>query len=171
MNGVTEATVGRVVSRDGTEIAWWSSGTGSPLVLVHGSLCDHTHLDPLVAELREHITTFSMDRRGAASGDAAGYDIERECRAEDGWRYRPGRLDGLTPRPGRVDGLTAPGPPADRVRVPSRPQGRDRPGRGGDLGRPGPGAGGPCPPGAPDRPGRGRRRNPPVHPAPISLSG
>jgi pimeloyl-ACP methyl ester carboxylesterase len=47
--------------------------------MVHGSLCDHTRFDPLVAELRDTVTTFAMDRRGfGASGDAAGYSIERE---------------------------------------------------------------------------------------------
>jgi hypothetical protein len=46
---------------------------------VHGSMCDHTASDPLVAELREDMTTFAMDRRGfGASGDAAGHAIERE---------------------------------------------------------------------------------------------
>jgi pimeloyl-ACP methyl ester carboxylesterase len=68
-----------VRSADGTSLAVWAAGQGPPLVLVHGSLCDHTHFDPLVAELREHMTTFSMDRRGfGASGDAADYHIERE---------------------------------------------------------------------------------------------
>jgi len=48
-------------------------------VLVHGSMCDHTASDPLVAELRDTMTTFAMDRRGfGASGDAAGYALERE---------------------------------------------------------------------------------------------
>ena len=49
------------------------------MVLVHGSMCDHTAFDPLVAELRHSMTTFSMDRRGfGASGDGPGYVIERE---------------------------------------------------------------------------------------------
>jgi pimeloyl-ACP methyl ester carboxylesterase len=48
-------------------------------VLVHGSMCDHTAFDPLVAELRDDLATYAMDRRGfGASGDAAGYAIERE---------------------------------------------------------------------------------------------
>jgi pimeloyl-ACP methyl ester carboxylesterase len=69
----------RVASRDGTEIGWWTSGRGPPLVLVHGSMCDHTASDPLVAELRNTMTTLAMDRRGlGASGDAAGYALERE---------------------------------------------------------------------------------------------
>jgi alpha-beta hydrolase superfamily lysophospholipase len=46
---------------------------------VHGSMCDHTAFDPLVAELRDTMTTYAVDRRGfGASGDAAGYALERE---------------------------------------------------------------------------------------------
>jgi pimeloyl-ACP methyl ester carboxylesterase len=48
-------------------------------VLVHGSLTDHTTFAPLLAALGDGLASFSMDRRGyGASGDAAGYDIERE---------------------------------------------------------------------------------------------
>jgi pimeloyl-ACP methyl ester carboxylesterase len=66
-------------SADGTPLAVWVEGEGPPLVLVHGSMCDHTAFDPLVAELRTTMTTFAMDRRGfGASGDAAGYALERE---------------------------------------------------------------------------------------------
>lgn len=40
---------------------------------------DHTTFEPLVSELREDVTTFSMDRRGfGASADATHYAIERE---------------------------------------------------------------------------------------------
>ena len=68
-----------VRSADGTPLAVWVEGQGPPLVLVHGSMCDHTASDPLVAELRDTMTTFAMDRRGfGASGDAAGYALERE---------------------------------------------------------------------------------------------
>ena len=43
---------------------------GPALVLVHGSIADHTTFEPFVAVLREHLTTFSMDRRGfGASSD------------------------------------------------------------------------------------------------------
>ena len=68
-----------VRSADGTSLAVWVDGDGPPLVLVHGSLLDHTIFELLVNELRDGVTTFSMDRRGfGASGDAAGYSIERE---------------------------------------------------------------------------------------------
>ncbi len=68
-----------VQSTDGTPLAVWVEGSGPALVLVHGSLCDHTRFDPLVAELRDGVTTFAMDRRGfGASGDASDYSIERE---------------------------------------------------------------------------------------------
>jgi pimeloyl-ACP methyl ester carboxylesterase len=57
----------------------WVEGEGPPLVMVHGSLQDHTASGALVDELRNGGTTFSMDRRGfGASGDATGYSIERE---------------------------------------------------------------------------------------------
>jgi pimeloyl-ACP methyl ester carboxylesterase len=68
-----------VQSADGTPITVWSDGAGPPLVLVHGSLSDHTTFDPLVDQLRDGITCFSIDRRGfGASGDATGYAIQRE---------------------------------------------------------------------------------------------
>ena len=68
-----------VRSGDGTTIAVWVEGDGPPLVMVHGSLQDHTASGALVAELRTGMTTFSLDRRGfGASGDADGYAIERE---------------------------------------------------------------------------------------------
>ncbi|MDR7469689.1 MAG: alpha/beta fold hydrolase, partial [Armatimonadota bacterium] len=68
-----------VISRDGTELVVWVRGAGPALVLVHGSLMDHRRWDPVVAEFDGSISTFAMDRRGfGASGDAPGYEIERE---------------------------------------------------------------------------------------------
>jgi len=68
-----------VRSADGTTLAVWVEGEGPPLVMVHGALSDHTRFAPLVDELRDGVTTFSMDRRGrGGSGDAPDYAIERE---------------------------------------------------------------------------------------------
>jgi pimeloyl-ACP methyl ester carboxylesterase len=68
-----------VQSQDGTSLAVWVEGGGPSLVLVHGSVSDHTTLAPFVDELAKDLTTFSMDRRGfGASRDAPGYSIERD---------------------------------------------------------------------------------------------
>lgn len=68
-----------VRSADGTPIAVWTVGEGPALVLVHGSIQDHTISGALVGELRSAITTHSMDRRGfGASGDGANYALERD---------------------------------------------------------------------------------------------
>ena len=68
-----------VVSRDATEIAFWTSGCGPPLVLVHGAPADHTRWRPLLPYLEPHVTVHAIDRRGrGASRDAAEYRLERE---------------------------------------------------------------------------------------------
>jgi pimeloyl-ACP methyl ester carboxylesterase len=73
------STVTRVVSRDGTQIAYWTSGVGSPLVLVHGTTADHTRWRPLLPYLEPHATVHAMDRRGrGTSGDAPDYEVTRE---------------------------------------------------------------------------------------------
>jgi pimeloyl-ACP methyl ester carboxylesterase len=46
-----------VRSADGASLAVWVDGDGPPLVLVHGSLLDHTIFEPLVNELRDGVTT------------------------------------------------------------------------------------------------------------------
>jgi pimeloyl-ACP methyl ester carboxylesterase len=74
-----QATMTRVVSRDGTQIADWTSGQGPPLVLVHGTTADHTRWRPLLPYLEPHVSVHAMDRRGrGASGDAPAYELARE---------------------------------------------------------------------------------------------
>jgi pimeloyl-ACP methyl ester carboxylesterase len=69
-------------SKDGTPIACFVSGSGPPLVLVHGTAADHTRWMPVLPALEAHHTVHACDRRGrGASGDNADYAIERE--AED----------------------------------------------------------------------------------------
>jgi pimeloyl-ACP methyl ester carboxylesterase len=78
-DGAAEATMTCVVSRDGTQIAYWTSGLGPPLVVVHGTTADHTRWRPLLPYLEPHATVHAMDRRGrGASGDAPDYSVVRE---------------------------------------------------------------------------------------------
>jgi pimeloyl-ACP methyl ester carboxylesterase len=68
-----------VVSRDGTEIAYWTSGDGPPLLIVHGTSGTHERFAPLLPYLEPHATVHVMDRRGrGGSGDAAEYALARE---------------------------------------------------------------------------------------------
>jgi pimeloyl-ACP methyl ester carboxylesterase len=74
-----QPTQASVTSTDGTEIAYWRSGHGPPLVLVHGTTQDHTRWDAVRPALAEHFTVFAMDRRGrGGSGDAPTYSVELE---------------------------------------------------------------------------------------------
>jgi len=68
-----------VRSGDGVPIVVWTAGEGPPVVLVHGSIADHTTLNFLLAELARDFTTYAADRRGfGASGDGTDYSIERD---------------------------------------------------------------------------------------------
>jgi pimeloyl-ACP methyl ester carboxylesterase len=79
MTRIHESTSTRVLSRDGTEIAYWSSGEGPPLVVVHGGPADHTRWRPLLPYLEPHATVHAMDRRGrGGSGDGPAYTMMRE---------------------------------------------------------------------------------------------
>jgi pimeloyl-ACP methyl ester carboxylesterase len=68
-----------VVSPDGTAIAVFTAGDGSPLVLVHGATADHTTWRTSGPILATRHTTHALDRRGrGSSGDGPAYAIERE---------------------------------------------------------------------------------------------
>lgn len=72
----------KVTSRDGTPIAAFRTGSGPPLVLVHGATADHTRWPTVLPLLEPRFTCYAMDRRGrGASGDGPAYALERE--AED----------------------------------------------------------------------------------------
>ncbi|MGW5865776.1 alpha/beta fold hydrolase [Streptomyces sp. NPDC055239] len=69
----------RVVSADGTEIAFEESGSGPAVVLVASALADRSDTAKLAALLAPHFTVINYDRRGrGASGDADAYAPERE---------------------------------------------------------------------------------------------
>jgi pimeloyl-ACP methyl ester carboxylesterase len=67
------------VSPDGTVIGFTSSGTGRPLVLVHGATADHHRWAPVLPLLEQGHRVHAVDRRGRGlSGDGPHYAIERE---------------------------------------------------------------------------------------------
>lgn len=68
-----------VRSPDGTSIAMSRSGSGRPLVLVHGTSANRSRWDPVLPALRSLFTVYTIDRRGRGdSGDSDGYALERE---------------------------------------------------------------------------------------------
>ncbi|HEV2811925.1 MAG TPA: alpha/beta fold hydrolase [Solirubrobacteraceae bacterium] len=74
--------VQHVTSTDGTRIAYRSSGSGEPLVLVHGAATSGRDWLFALPFLRERFTVVTMDRRGRGdSDDAPDHAMERE--AED----------------------------------------------------------------------------------------
>jgi pimeloyl-ACP methyl ester carboxylesterase len=71
--------LGKITSKDGTPIAFLRTGSGPPLVLVHGTSSDHTRWAPVLPALGEKFTVYAMERRGrGASGDAPAFSFERE---------------------------------------------------------------------------------------------
>ena len=69
----------KVVSKDGTEIAYEKTGHGFPLILVGGALSERSASVPLAPLLAPHFTVFAFDRRGRGdSGDTAPYAVGRE---------------------------------------------------------------------------------------------
>ena len=68
-----------VFSKDGTPIAYARSGSGTPLILVHGAGADHTRWAPVLPWLEQFFSVYAVDRRGRGqSGDAESYSVERE---------------------------------------------------------------------------------------------
>lgn len=75
-----EKEVSTVTSADGTEIAFERTGSGPPLLLVHGMVGDRNDWEALQlrSPLAEHFTVYTMDRRGHGdSGGEGPYEIER----------------------------------------------------------------------------------------------
>ncbi|HBY98326.1 MAG: alpha/beta hydrolase [Ardenticatenaceae bacterium] len=70
----------KVTSPDGTAIAYYRSGAGSPLVLVPGTgAANPVAWTAVLPALEEHFSVYAVDRRGhGESGDGPTYAIERE---------------------------------------------------------------------------------------------
>jgi pimeloyl-ACP methyl ester carboxylesterase len=49
-----------VTSVDGTPIAYWRSGDGPPLVLVHGSFDDHNVWAPVLPAFEERFSVYAV---------------------------------------------------------------------------------------------------------------
>jgi pimeloyl-ACP methyl ester carboxylesterase len=72
-----------ITSADGTNVSWQTTGSGPPLLLVHGTTADHRRWAGVSPQFEQHFTVHAIDRRGrgASTDDSRGYDILRE--AED----------------------------------------------------------------------------------------
>src|SRR5882762_5064638 len=71
----------KVLSKDGTPIAFDQTGNGPAVILVDGALCYRASgpSGSLAALLAQHFTVFTYDRRGRGdSGNTAPYAVERE---------------------------------------------------------------------------------------------
>ena len=69
-------TLGGLLPRLAAKIAAYD---GPPLVLVHGTVDNHTLWAPALPALEESFTVFAVDRRGrGASGDGTGYSLKLE---------------------------------------------------------------------------------------------
>lgn len=71
----------KVISKDGTPIAYDQSGQGPAVILIDGALCYRAFgpMGPLAALLSPHLTVITYDRRGRGeSGDTQPYALARE---------------------------------------------------------------------------------------------
>ncbi len=57
-----EGKMEKIQSIDGTLIAYQKSGSGPPLVLIHGGTADYTRWNPVLPELEQKFTVYAVDR-------------------------------------------------------------------------------------------------------------
>lgn len=73
------AVLSYVTSSDGVKIACETSGSGPPLVLLHGAGSARWSFDGLRPLMEDRFTVVAADRRGRGdSGDAATYELQRD---------------------------------------------------------------------------------------------
>ncbi len=77
----TESSVTRVVSRDGTQIAYWTGGEGPPLVLVHGFQASLRWWDQVTPALARHHRVVRLDLLGHGGSEKPrnGYSMEEQA--------------------------------------------------------------------------------------------
>ena len=86
----------RVMSRDGTSIAYDRQGAGPPVILVGGGLDDGSENAPLATELADRFTVYNYARRGRGeSGDTSPYAVQRELEDLDALLGRAGGSAGV----------------------------------------------------------------------------
>ncbi|MES2604752.1 MAG: alpha/beta hydrolase, partial [Pseudomonadota bacterium] len=71
----------KVISKDGTPIAWKKAGSGPPLVLVDGALCytEAGATPGMLPVLQSHFTVYVWDRRGRGqSGNTLPWSPQKE---------------------------------------------------------------------------------------------
>jgi pimeloyl-ACP methyl ester carboxylesterase len=69
----------RIISKDGTPIAYDRRGSGQPLVLVHGMSATTARWSAVMSGFAERFTVYAVERRGRGeSGDGELYTIEQE---------------------------------------------------------------------------------------------
>lgn len=71
----------KVISKDGTSIAYEKSGSGEPLILIDGALCYRSFgpMKKFASLLSNNFTVYWYDRRGRGdSGDSPNYSPDRE---------------------------------------------------------------------------------------------
>jgi pimeloyl-ACP methyl ester carboxylesterase len=69
----------KTTSRDGTSLAYQSTGAGPAVILVSGAMSTGATVAPLAGPLSDRFTVVSYDRRGrGASDDTAPYAVDRE---------------------------------------------------------------------------------------------
>lgn len=70
----------RIRSADGALVAFERSGSGPPLVLVHGTMDDHRYWMPVISDFAAHFTVYALDRRGRGESGphGEGHEIRRE---------------------------------------------------------------------------------------------
>ncbi|MEO8971961.1 MAG: metalloregulator ArsR/SmtB family transcription factor [Ktedonobacteraceae bacterium] len=74
-----EKKMSKVLSKDGTPIAFDRSGQGPALIMVAGATATRSTAGEAAASLSPNFTVFAYDRRGRGeSGDTAPYAVERE---------------------------------------------------------------------------------------------